>query len=223
MQNTNFVDTLQQSWYDLVDGFVEYAPRIIVALLLLGVGMLLAKFISKWAGKLVDMFEKSDLVTKTTNSMGIKKIDVDGIVRIFIYWAILLIFFSAAVDVLGLSVLTDTFNALIGFVPNILAAALIAALSFIAANALYDVVLVSTKETGIKAHNFLAVATKVVVLVFGLTLAATQLGLDLTIITNNVTVVVAGFMLAFGLAFGLGGKSIAEKWLKDLYDGSWKK
>src|SRR5665811_1261738 len=173
MQNTNFVDTLQQSWYDLVDGFVEYAPRIIVALLLLGVGMLLAKFISKWAGKLVDMFEKSDLVTKTTNSMGIKKIDVDGIVRIFIYWAILLIFFSAAVDVLGLSVLTDTFNALIGFVPNILAAALIAALSFIAANALYDVVLVSTKETGIKAHNFLAVATKVVVLVFGLTLAAT--------------------------------------------------
>ncbi len=222
MGEENFIDTLKESWYDLVDGFVEYTPRIVVALLLILVGMLLARFVSKWVAKFVDMLESSDPVKKTAKSIGIKKLDIDSIVRIFTYWAILLIFFSAAVDVLGLQVLTDTFNALIGFVPSILAAALIAALSIIAANALYDVVLESTKNTGIKAYNFLAVATRIVVLVFGLTLAAAQLGLDLTVITNNITVVVAGIMLAFGIAFGLGGKKVAEKWLNDLYEGSWK-
>jgi len=223
MASSNFVDTIKESWFDLVDGFIEYIPRVLVALLLVFVGMILARFVSKWVAKFVDMLEKSAPVKKATSDMGIKDLDIDSVVRIFTHWAILLIFFSAAVDVLGLQVLTDTFNSLIGFVPSILAAALIAALSFVAANALYDVVLVSTKKTGIKAHNFLAVATKVVVLVFGITLAAAQLGLDLTIITNNITVVVAGIMLAFGLAFGLGGKKVAEKWLDSLYDGSWKK
>lgn len=223
MEDSNFLETLEESWNNLVDGFVEYTPRIVVALLLLLVGFLLAKFVSKWVAQLVDMIEKSDLVKRTTKSIGVKELDVDGIVRIFTYWAILLIFFSAAVDVLGLEVLTDTFNALISYIPNILAAAVIAALSLVAAGALYDVVLESAKKTGIKAYNFLAVATKVVVLVFGLTLAAAQLGLDLTVITNNITVVVAGFMLAFGLAFGLGGKNMAEKWLKDMSDGNWNK
>ncbi len=223
MGEENFIDTLKGSGYDLVDGFVEYTPRILVALLLVLVGMLLARFVSKWVAKFVDILENSDSVKKTAKSIGIKKLNIDGIVRIFIYWAILLIFFSAAVDVLGLQVLTDTFNALIGFVPSILAAALIAALSTVAANALHGIVLESAKNTGIKAYNFLAVATRIIVLVFGLTLAATQLGLDLSIITNNITVVVAGIMLAFGIAFGLGGKNVAEKWLNDLYEGSWKK
>ncbi len=223
MEEENFVDTLEESWNSLVDGFVEYTPKIVVALLLLLVGFILARFISKWVSKLVDTVENSEPVKKTMNGIGVKDFDVDGIVGIFTYWAILLIFFSAAVDVLGIDVLTDTFNSLIGYIPSILAAAVIAALTLIAANALYDIVSVSAKDTGIKAHNFLATTTKVVVMVFGLTLAATQLGLDLTIITNNITVVVAGFMLAFGLAFGLGGKDAAKRLIDDLHSGSWKK
>ena len=219
----NFVDTLKESWYDLVDGFVEYTPKILVALLLLLVGFILARFISKWVAKLVDVVENSEPVKKTVNSIGVKELDIDGIARIFTYWAILLIFFSAAVDVLGLQVLTDTFNSLISYVPNILAAALIGALTLIAGNALYDVVLESAKKTGIKAHEFLAQATRIIILVFGLTLAAAQLGLDLTIITNNITVVVAGFMLAFAIAFGWGGRNVAEKILSDMYDNRPKK
>lgn len=220
---TNFVDTIKDSWYNLVDGFVEYTPKILVALLLLLVGFFLARFISKWVAKFVDMIESSGPVQKTIKNIGVKKLDIDGIVRIFTYWAILLIFFSAAVDVLGIEVLTDTFNSLISYIPSILAAAVITALTLIAANALYDVVHVSAKDTGIKAYNFLATATKVVVLVFGLTLAAAQLGLDLTIITNNITVVVAGIMLAFAIAFGWGGRNVAEKILEDMYDNRPKK
>lgn len=223
MEDNNLVDTLENSLLDLVDGFVDYAPRILVALLLVFLGMMLARFVSKWVAKGVDMLENSAAAKKATKSMGVKNMNVDGIVKVFTYWAVLLIFSSAAVDTLGLAVLTDTFNSLISFIPSILAAALIAALSFVAANAIQDVVSVSAKQTGIKVHGLLAKAAKTVVLVFGLTLAAAQLGLDLTIINNNITVVVAGIMLAFGLAFGLGGRSVAEKMLNNLYDASVKK
>jgi hypothetical protein len=218
----SFMDTIEESWLNLVDGAVEFVPRLLVALLLILVGMFLARYISLWIGKLVDFLENSKPVKTTLKELGAKQLDIDGVVTIFARWTILIIFLSAAVDVLGLPVLTDTFNALISFVPNILAAVVIAGLSFIAANVLHDVVHTAAKSAAISAVGFLAKATRVVVLIFGLPLAAAQLGLDLSIITNNVTVVVAGIMLAFGLAFGMGGREIATKILNDLYSG-WKK
>lgn len=222
MENENVLETIKDSFLDVVDTTVDYIPNVVVALLLVFVGWLVANFVSKWVGKLVEYVETNKQVVGTLNKLGASAIDVDGVVEIFTKWTILLIFVSAAVDVLGFSVLSDTFDALVGFVPNILAAAVIAALSFIAANVLYDIVDVSARNAKVKAHKFLAQATRVVVLVFGLPLAAAQLGLDLTIITNNITVVVAGIMLAFGLSFGLGGKEVAGKIVNDLYK-NWKK
>ncbi|MCA9332728.1 hypothetical protein KDA00_02540 [Candidatus Saccharibacteria bacterium] len=222
MGNSDFVQTIQDSFLDVVDGTVEFLPRLLVALLLLIVGFILAKYISHWLGKALGYLENSKPVKNTTSSLGVKEIDVSGIITIFVRWAVLLIFIAAAVDVLGLAVLTDTFNAILGFIPNILAAIVVAALSFVAANALYEVVSVSAKKSNIKAYKFLANAAKVIVLVFGLPLAAAQLGLDLTILTNNITVVVAGIMLAFGLSFGLGGKETAGKIVSDLYK-NWNK
>lgn len=222
MNDESVLDTIKDSFLDIVDGTVDFLPKLLAALLLVLVGVVLAKYVGRWIGKLVDYLENSKPVKSTLEGLGAKEIDIDGVVELFARWTILLIFFSAAVDVLGLTVLTDTFNALVGFVPNILAAALIAGLSFVAANVLHDIVQVSAKKANIKAHRFLAVATKVAVLVFGLPLAATQLGLDLTIINNNITVVVAGLMLAFGIAFGLGGKEVAGKMLNDVYS-NWKK
>lgn len=222
MGDESVVETIKDSLLNVVDGTVEFLPKLVVAVLLLLVGWVLARYVSRWLGRLVDYLENSKQVKATLKSIGVRELDIDGIVTIFARWTILLIFFSAAVDVLGLAVLTETFDALVGFVPNILAAVVVAALSFFAANVLHDIVEVSAKRSRVKAYNFLANATKVVVLVFGLPLAAAQLGLDLTIITNNVTVVVGGIMLAFGLAFGLGGKEVAGKVLNDAYK-NWKK
>ena len=222
MEDGNFVDRLEDSFLDIADGAADFVPKLLVALLLVIIGMILARYISHWIGKLVDYVEKSKQVKSTTESLGIREVDIDGVVAVFVRWTIMLIFFSAAVDVLGLPVLTDTFNALVGFVPNILAAVVVAALSFVAANAVHDIVDQSAKKSNVKVHSFLAKASKVAVLVFGLPLAVAQLGLDLTIVTNNITVVVGGIMLAFGLAFGLGGKDVAGKILDDLYK-NWKR
>lgn len=222
MREDNFIERLENSFLDIADGAADFVPKLLVALLLVVVGMILARLLSNWIGRLVDYVEKSKQVRATTESLGINEVDIDGVVSIFVRWTILLIFFGAAVDVLGLPVLTDTFNALVGFVPNILAAVVVAALSFVAANAVHDIVDQSARKSNVKAHAFLAKAARVAVLVFGLPLAVAQLGLDLTIITNNITVVVGGIMLAFGLAFGLGGKDVAGKILDDLYR-NWKK
>ncbi len=222
MGDRNFVDTIKDSWYDLVDGAVEFAPKILVAILLLVIGVIVAKYVSKLVGKAFDFVENSKPVKTGLNELGVKNMDIDSVVATFTRWAILIVFLSASVNALGLRVLTDTFNSIIDFIPNILAASIVAALSFFAANAVRDVVKESAKKARMSSANFLAQTSKVAVLVFGLPLAVAQLGLDLTLITNNLTLIVGGVMLAFGLAFGLGGKETAGKVVDELYR-NWKK
>ena len=222
MNDTTFVDSLRSSFDSVKNSVVDYTPRVVVALLLVLVGFILAKLFSKWVTRLVSSVESSRPVKSFAKSMGLKSLEINWVVNILVYWTTLLVFFNAAVDVLQLTVLSNTFSSLVGFIPDLLAAALIAGLSILGANAAHDVVMESAKRAKVNAAKFLAVSARVVVLIFGLPLAASQLNLDLSILTNNITVVVAGIMLAFGLAFGLGGRDVAQKMLKDLHD-DWKK
>ncbi|PID32250.1 hypothetical protein CR970_01535 [Candidatus Saccharibacteria bacterium] len=222
VEDKGVVQTVEDSFLELIEGAVNFLPKLLAALILIWVGLVVARLVSKIVGRVVDYMENSKAVTSTLESIGVKSIDVDGVVSLFVRWSIVLIFLSAAVDVLKLNALTQTFNSLVSFVPNVLAAAAIAGLALFAANAIYEVVFVSAKKAHVAAHGVLAGVARVAVLVFGLPLAAAQLGLDMTIITNNITVVVAGIMLAFGLAFGLGGKEVAAKILNDAHK-NWKK
>jgi len=222
MDDRNFINTIKDSYYDLVDGAVEFVPKIFVAVLLLLVGVVVARVVSKLVGKAVDFLENSKPVKTGLKEIGVGGIDIDGIVSMFTKWVILIVFLSASVNTLGLDVLTETFNSIIAFVPKILAAAIVAGISFFAANAVSDVVSQSAKKARVSSPEFLAQAAKIAVLVFGLPLAVAQLGLDLTLITNNLTIIVGGIMLAVGLAFGLGGKNTAEKIVDNAYK-NWKK
>ncbi len=222
MEDQSVLETIEDSFLDLVDSAVEYAPRVLAALLLLLVGFIVARFVSKWLGKAVDYIEDDKRVMNTADALGVNVLKISDVVALVTRWAVLLIFVSAAVDALGVDVLTDTFNSVLGYVPNVFAAAVIAGVAVLVGNVVKDIVATSAEKAGVKSASFLGSAARVAVLIFGVPLAAAQLGLDLTIINNNITVIVAGIMLALALAFGLGGRDVAGKILEDQYK-NWKK
>ncbi len=213
----NIVDTLETSMLELVDGAVTFVPKLLVALLLLMIGSIVARVISGFIGRALRFVENHKFVTGTLADLKISTVAVSGILSTVAKWAIMLIFWGAAVDVLGLEVLTDTFNALLAFVPRIFAAALVAGLTFVAGRAVRDIVTDTAHKAGVGPYRVLGSVARGAVLLFGVPLAAAQLGFDMTIINNNLTVIVAGIMLALGLAFGLGGREVAGKMVGDAY------
>lgn len=218
--NENFYDKIKNSFEDLIARGVDFLPKLLVALLLLLVGIIVAKLVSKWIGKGLEYLENSNVYKKFLSKIGVKVVSVSSVVSLLAKWTVLVIFFSAVVDVLEISALTNIFQSVLDFLPNLFAAALIAGFSFFAGNVVQDIVYETAKKARIGAYSVLSVASKVVILVFGLPLAASQLGLDLSIINNNLTLIVAGVMLALGLAFGLGGRDVAAKIVNDLYEKS---
>lgn len=217
MNDESFVDTIQQSFRDLVDDSIEFLPKLVVALLLVLVGYVIAKAFSKLVYKAFNYVETHKQTKNLMGKLGVNMVSLSGIAAFFVKWSVFLIFISAAVDVMELEVLTDTFNQLIDFVPNIFAFAVVAGATVIAGNVLKDIVTDSAQKAKVTSARMLGSAVNVAVLIFGLTLAVAQLNLDLTLITNNLTVIVAGIMLALGLAFGLGGREVAGKIVEDIY------
>lgn len=222
MDDSSILETIQDSFSNIADRIVDYAPNVLAALLLLLVGIVVAGFVSKLLGKLFNLVESNKNVVQAAKKLNVNVINVSDFVALITKWSIILVFVNAAIDALNIDALSDTFSKILDFLPNLFAAAVIAALSIVVSNVVRDIVKESSKQAGVKAHSFLSTAARIVVLVFGLPLAAAQLNLDLTIVNNNITVVVAGVMLALGLAFGLGGRDTAGKIVEDFYK-NWKK
>ena len=56
-----------------------------------------------------------------------------------------------------------------------------------------------------------------IIMIFVTITAVNQAGIDTSIITNNFTLILGAFLLAFALAFGLGSKTIVADLLKTFY------
>lgn len=127
-----------------------------------------------------------------------------------------LVFVSASVDILDIPVLTTTLATLVGYLPQLFAAAVVATVVLYGARIVRSLVEGALVGVGFKQSGVVGGIVYVALLVFGLTLAAAQLGVDTNLLVANITVVIAGIMLALALAFGLGGREHAARVLDRL-------
>jgi len=84
----------------------------------------------------------------------------------------------------------------------------------LAANALAQLVRGAAAKAGFTNPGVLAAVTRVAVWSFAVVVAITQLGIATTLINALVIGVIGGLSLAFGLAFGLGGRDRAARMLE---------
>src|SRR3989344_5457734 len=84
------------------------------------------------------------------------------------------------------------------------------------ANFAYRTVEASITAAGFESARMVAAVSKWAIIVFALLAALTQLNVAVALIQTIVTAFFAMLALAGGLAFGLGGKELATRWLKKL-------
>lgn len=212
---TSISDPLSNYW----DRFVEYVPQLVSALVVLVLGLIVATVIANLVKRLLEYLENERRVTDFLKKWNLK-IKVAYFVGRFTWWLVFLVFLSAAVQILDIAVLTDSINALVAFLPSLFAAAVVVALTVVAARVVRELVVGTLDSLNFGTSHGVGTASYVALMVFGLTLAVAQLGVDTTLLTANITIIIAGVVLALALAFGLGGKDVAAKMLDKAYKNS---
>lgn len=213
-----FSDSASEFW----NSVGSYLPKLFGALLLLVLAVIIARLAQAAVVKALQMIGLEKLVKNKNVSKGLKtaEINVDfiAITGRIVFWVVIVIFALTIADVLELNAMRDVIDRLLGYLPNVLASAIVLTVAVAGARLIRDVVSASLRRMRVDYAHIIGNMTFYVIMIFGTVMAIDQLGFDTTILTANITIIVAGFVLAFALAFGLGGRDLAGKLLNEAHD-----
>jgi small-conductance mechanosensitive channel len=209
-----FVDSLLNVWY----GVADFIPKLVLALIIFAIGWVLAALLEK----LVESIFKSLKVDSALKSAGMEDVvkraghnlNSGAFVGALVKWFVVVVFLMSAFDALGLVQVNAFLGDIVGYLPAVIVAVLILMVAVVVANAMQRLVIASARAAHVKSAELLGRITKWVIWIFALLTALYNLGVAPGLIQTVVMAVFAGATLALGLAFGLGGKDAAQKWIE---------
>lgn len=196
---------------------MEMIPNILIAAAIILIGIWAGKFL----GGLVDNFLSRLGFDNITANMQIGDKNVESnkmtpskLVGYVVQ--VLIVFFLTvqALYIIKLDFLVGIASGITAYLPNVLAAVILLGVALIIAN-IVEKVLVNLLQG--PAIRILAGFAKYAIMALAVFMALTQLGIATSIVASAFTLTLGALALAFGLAFGLGGKDFAKKYL-DKFD-----
>jgi len=209
---------------DLWQGFLLFLPKIIGALIVFLIGWFIAIGIGKLVTEILkrlkfnQIFEKG--VWKEALEKAEFKIDASGFIGAICKWILVIVFLLAAVEILGLVQFADFLTKVLGYLPNVIVAALIFVVAVIIADIAEKIVRAGVESVRVGYGRIAGAIVRWSIWIFAILAILRQLlvapALIDTIFSALVYGVVALLVISFGLAFGLGGKEVAAEILQNL-------
>lgn len=206
--------------------FIGVLPDIIVALTFLIVGFYCAKLLAKLVKKSLHKLGFDLFVERIGITSWLEKIEltimpsklIANLIAAFVFFLFLL----AAFDTLGLHKLSAMIDTLTLYLPKLFAALAVLMLGFFAGQAIFNGVRVAAKNSGLDYGRSVAEVCRGIVIVITLSLAITQLDVDVTLLNTIISVIIASVGLASAISLGIGTKAMANQiisgvYLRDLY------
>jgi hypothetical protein len=208
-------DAFRASLAGALNTFLSAIPRIIGFVVVLIVGWIISGLLARGVEALLHAVKFNDLARRSgfadfVQKMGVKD-DSSGVIASIVKWFVRLITLVVAFDTLGLPAVSNVLQQLLLWLPNLVVALVVLVIGGLAANALSQLVRGTTAQAGFTNPDMLATVTKVAVWGFAIVVAVNQLGIATTLINTLLIGIVGAFSIAFGLAFGLGGRDRAAQ------------
>jgi hypothetical protein len=208
-------DALKASLAGALNTFLSAIPRIIGFAVVLIVGWIISSLMARGVQALLHAVRFNDLARRSgfadfVHKMGVKD-DSAGVIADVVKWFVRLITLVVAFDTLGLPAVSNVLQQLLLWLPNLVVALVVLVIGGLAAKALSQLVRGASAEAGFTNADMLATVTRVAVWAFTIVVAINQLGIATTLINTLLIGVVGALAIAFGLAFGLGGRDRAAQ------------
>jgi hypothetical protein len=121
-----------------------------------------------------------------------------------------------AANALGLPKASDMLSSLFAYVPKVIAALLVLVVAMFLANFVSGIVQTVAGNSKLPKPQLLAGISRWAIIIFALTISLAQLGIAPLLVTATFNIILGGVVLALALAFGLGGKDAAARYLEEL-------
>jgi len=191
------LDPLQALW----QGVVVAIPGLLAGVVILLVGYLVAALVALSVKKIVLRAQLDKwLLEKTDLRSVVGRFDLGAVVHTVTKWYVFILFLPAAADVIMLPGLSELLQGLAQWIPNLIAAVVLALLGYVAAEyASGEIAATRAKGAGVVADVVWGV-----ILVFAGIMALQQVSVAVSLAESTFLLLVSGVVFAISLALGLG-------------------
>jgi len=196
-------------------------PKIVGAIAILILGWLIIKIVLFILGKILKL-AKMDALSERINEMdllgnGKFNIDIVKITLGFVKWLLLLVFFIVAADILDWGIISTEIGNLLRYLPRLFTALVLFTIGLYLGSIVKNAIKSLFESFEFGGGKIISGLMFYVIVIFMSITALNQAGVDTTIITNNITLIMGSFLLAFALGLGLGSREIVADLLRSFY------
>lgn len=217
----NLLAGLAQSFQSIGYGVVLFIPKLILAIALFILAWIIGSVLEKGIAVVIRKIKLDnalraagigDMVARAGYTL-----DSGLFIGALVKWFIVISVFVPVLSILGLNtVAVFLAQFVLGFLPRVIVAAFVLLIASLLAHFVGNLVTGSAKAGGLRSAAFLGTAAKWAIWIFGIIIALSQIGVAAQYLQILFTAFVAMLALAFGLAFGLGGKEAAADTVRKL-------
>ncbi|MBA2764611.1 MAG: mechanosensitive ion channel [Thermoleophilaceae bacterium] len=201
------------------DKFFAFLPNLLAFLVILLVGFIVARLVKAIVTKALEKLGVDQKLQESDASQYVERVmpgasPSNGIGRVVFIFVFVFFLFSA-IGALQIPALTTFMNQVLAYLPNVIAALAIFILAALVAGAVGGGVakLLGDTPTG----KIVATVVPAVVMVIALFMILNQLQIAPEIVQIAFAATMGALALGLALAFGLGGRPVAERMLEQAY------
>ncbi|MBC6996168.1 mechanosensitive ion channel [Neolewinella lacunae] len=200
---------------------LEIIPALIKAVVIFLVGWILAKALARIVrgilqaigiDRLAERLMSIDLLSKA-NIRLVPSAIVGGIV----YYFTLIVFIMAAVEALGMRMISDLMVDLIEYIPSAITAFILLLVGLFLADAIKKILVTTCRSLGITSGNLIANVVFYFILLNVVLLALRQAKLQTEFMEDNISILLAGIAGAFAIGYGLASRHLMGSILASFY------
>ncbi|MFC1627126.1 hypothetical protein ACFL18_01040 [Patescibacteria group bacterium] len=223
---SNWQEAIYLAGANILSQFFGFLPNLFGALLIFLFGLLLAKWSKKVVVKVFGTIKLDTLVKKLGFGSFLSKADVKVKTEVLfgeiVRWLFIAVFFVAAVNILGLTTISQVLNSILSYIPSIVSAVIVLTVGVLLAGFIESFVKGAVNQLEPKTSRLLSKIASYLVVTVSVLAAINELGIAQSLINTLFTGVVATLTLGLGLGLGLGSKDLISKALMDWYTSNKK-
>lgn len=217
------VDIFLASLHSFATKLAAFMPQLIAALVLLFLGWVAAKVIRTAFRKFLKVVHFDSLSEKSGVEAFLKQgelnVSLAGVLAELVYWLVMLVVIVLVSDSLGLTKVTELFNRVALYIPNIIIAIIVLVFGTLLARAVNRVLFAYLKNIGVDGALTISTISEYAIQIFVVFVALEQLNIGTALLTTAFGIGFGAVALALAIAFGLGGKD----WAADILHRAAKK
>jgi hypothetical protein len=223
--------TTISSWGDAVflslsnalNSFLAAIPLVIGALIIIVIGWIIAGVLARVVTELLRRVGADRLFAEHGARVygdRTRQIQPSVVAGELVKWLVRFVFLVAAANVLGLTQVSELLNDVLLWIPNLIVAAIVLLVAPLIARFVRSAIEVGAGEMGFTNAALLGRIAEIAIVAFAVIIAINQIGIAANLVNILFIGIVAALALAFGLAFGLGGRDVAGQLTQSWYEQS---